>query len=61
VLHELLQENDYSNISMSKHSSDSKINVKISSCDKHKCESNEEENVSDNSSNAAWHMGKVRC
>jgi hypothetical protein len=33
VLYELLQENEYSDISERKYSSDSEINVKILSCD----------------------------
>jgi hypothetical protein len=45
-----LQENVYSDISESKYSSDSEINVKIISCDVQSVISDEKENVSDNSS-----------
>jgi hypothetical protein len=37
VLYELLQENEYSVISESKYTSDSKIDTNISSCDKQEC------------------------
>jgi hypothetical protein len=49
VIYELLQENEYSDISESEYSSDSEINVKISSCGEQSV-SSEEENDSDNSS-----------
>jgi hypothetical protein len=49
VLHELLQENEYSYISESESGSDSEINVEILSCDEESV-SSDEENVSDNSS-----------
>jgi hypothetical protein len=49
VLHVLLQENEYSDISESEYDSDSEINVEISSCDEQSV-SFEEENVGDNSS-----------
>jgi hypothetical protein len=46
----MLQENGYSGISESEYSSDSKINVTISSCGEQSVSSDEESNVSDNSS-----------
>jgi hypothetical protein len=49
VLCELLEENEYSDISESECSSDSDINVKISSCGEQNVISDEEENVSDES------------
>jgi hypothetical protein len=49
VLYELLQENECSDISEIKSSSDSKINVKILSCGEQNVSSDIEENVSDNS------------
>jgi hypothetical protein len=49
LLHELLHKNTYSDISESKYSSDSEINVKISSCGEQSLSSDVEENVSDNS------------
>jgi hypothetical protein len=49
VLYELLQENEYSDIFEIEYSSDSEINVKISSYGEHSVSSDEEENVSDNS------------
>jgi hypothetical protein len=49
VLYELLQENCCSDISERKYSSESEINVKISSCGEQGV-SSEKENVSDNSS-----------
>jgi hypothetical protein len=50
VLYELLQENEYSNISESAYSSGSKINVKILSCNEQNVSSDEGDNLSDNSS-----------
>jgi hypothetical protein len=50
VLYELLQKNEYSNISESNYSSDSEINVKILSYVVQSVSFEEEENVSDNSS-----------
>jgi hypothetical protein len=50
LLYELLQENGCSDMSVSECSSDSEINVKISSCCEQSVSSDEEENVSDNSS-----------
>jgi hypothetical protein len=50
VLYELLQKNEYNDISESEYSSDSEINVKILSCGEQSVSSDEEENVSDNSS-----------
>jgi hypothetical protein len=50
VLYEVLQKNEYSDISESEYSSDSKINVKILSCGEQSVSSVEEENVNDNSS-----------
>jgi hypothetical protein len=50
VLYELLQGNDCSDISESKYSSDSEINVKISSCCEQSVSSDEEENVRDSTS-----------
>jgi hypothetical protein len=47
---EVLQENEYSDISDSEYSSDSEINVKISSGCEQSARSDEAENVSDNSS-----------
>jgi hypothetical protein len=47
VLYEQFQENEYSDISESEYSSDSEINVKISSCEQ-SVGSEEDENVSDN-------------
>jgi hypothetical protein len=47
VLYELLQDNEYSDISEGKYSSDSEINVKISSCGEQSVSSDEEGNVSD--------------
>jgi hypothetical protein len=46
----LLQNNEYSDISESDYSSDSEINVKLLSCSEQSVSSDEEENVSDNSS-----------
>jgi hypothetical protein len=42
VFYQLLQKNDYSDISESKYSSDSKINVKILSCNEQGVSSDEE-------------------
>jgi hypothetical protein len=42
VLYELLQENEYRDTSESRCSSDSEINVKISSCGEHSVSSDEE-------------------
>jgi hypothetical protein len=50
VFDELLQENEYNDISESEYSSDSEINVKISSYDEQSVCSGEAESVSDNSS-----------
>jgi hypothetical protein len=50
VFHELLQENEYSDIFESECSSNSERNVKILFCGEQKICSDEEENVSDNSS-----------
>jgi hypothetical protein len=50
VFYELLQENEYSGISESEYSSDSEINVKISSGGEQIFSSDEAENISDNSS-----------
>jgi hypothetical protein len=50
VLHELLQGNQYTDISESEYVSDSEINVKILSCGEQSVGSDEEEYVSDNSS-----------
>jgi hypothetical protein len=61
VLYEPLQENEYSDIPESEYSSDSEINVKIFACGEQSVSSDEEEDVSDNSKHAVWHMGKVRC
>jgi hypothetical protein len=49
VSYELLQENEYRDISESEYSCDSEINVKILSCSEQSISSDEEENVSDNS------------
>jgi hypothetical protein len=49
VLYELLQENEC-NTSKSEYSSDSEINVKISSCGEQSVSSDVEENIGDNSS-----------
>jgi hypothetical protein len=46
----ILQENECSDISESECSSDSEINVKISSCGEQSVSCDEEENISDNSS-----------
>jgi hypothetical protein len=56
MLYELLQENEYSDIFESEYSSDSEMNVKISSCGEQSISSDEEESVSDNSSmqNGIW-------
>jgi hypothetical protein len=48
VLYDMLQENEYSDISESICSSDSEVNVKILSCGEQNISSDEEENVSDN-------------
>jgi hypothetical protein len=48
-VYELLQENEYSDVSGGEYSSDSEINVKISSCEQSDS-SDEEENVGDSSS-----------
>jgi hypothetical protein len=50
VFYELFEENEYSDISESEYSSDSEINVKISSCSEEIVGSDEEENDSDNTS-----------
>jgi hypothetical protein len=50
ALYELLQENEYGDISKSIYSTDSEINMKILSCGEQSIRSNEEENVCDNSS-----------
>jgi hypothetical protein len=50
VMRELLQENGCSSITTSKYSSDSEINVKISSNGERSVSSDEEENVGDSSS-----------
>jgi hypothetical protein len=50
VLYEPLQENDHSYISETVYSSESEINMKISSWGEQSVSSDEEENVSDNSS-----------
>jgi hypothetical protein len=50
MLCELLQENEYNDISESECSSDSDINVKILSCGEQSVSSDEEGNVSDDSS-----------
>jgi hypothetical protein len=47
--YELLQENECSDISESVYSSNSEINVKISSCGEKSVSFDEEENVNDNS------------
>jgi hypothetical protein len=47
VLYKLLQEIEYSDISKSKYSSDSEINMKISSCGERRVGCDEEENVND--------------
>jgi hypothetical protein len=44
----MLKQNEHSDISEGEYSSESKINVKISSCDEESVSSDEEENVSDN-------------
>jgi hypothetical protein len=49
-VYELLQEHEYSDISESKCSSNSEINLKISSCDEQRVSSNQEENIVDSSS-----------
>jgi hypothetical protein len=58
MLRDLLQDNEYSDISESVYSSDSKMNVKISSCGEQSVSSDEEENGSDNSSmqHGIWAM-----
>jgi hypothetical protein len=50
VLYEMLQQNEYSDISGSEYSSDSKKIVKILSCGEESVSSDDEENVSDNRS-----------
>jgi hypothetical protein len=50
VLYKLLQENEYSNVSEIKYSSDSEINGTVSSCRGQGVSAGEEENVSDSSS-----------
>jgi hypothetical protein len=50
VLYKLLQHNEYRDISGSEYSSNSEINVKIWSCCEQSVNSDDEENVSDNSS-----------
>jgi hypothetical protein len=60
-VYKLLQENEYSTISVSKYSSDSEINVNILSCGELNVSCGEEENVSDNSSMQRGLWGKVRC
>jgi hypothetical protein len=47
LLHELLQKNNYSDISGSEYSSDSEINMAISSCGEQSVSSDDGENVSD--------------
>jgi hypothetical protein len=49
VLNKMVQENEYSDISERKYSSDTEMNVKILSCEQ-SGSSEEEENVSNNSS-----------
>jgi hypothetical protein len=53
ILYELLQKNEYCDISENEYSSDSEVNVKILSCGEHSVSCDEEEYVSDNSS--MWH------
>jgi hypothetical protein len=57
-LYELFQESEYSDISEHECSSDSEINVKILSCGEQGVSSDEEQNVSDNSSmqHCIWAM-----
>jgi hypothetical protein len=50
VLYELLQENEYSDISEIECSSDSEIDGKFLSCGEESVSSDEEENISDSSS-----------
>jgi hypothetical protein len=50
VFYELLEENEYSDISESEYSTDSKINVKILSGDEQSVSSDEAKNISDSSS-----------
>jgi hypothetical protein len=49
AFYEPLQENEYSDISGNEYSNDTKINVKISSCDEQSVSSDAEEKVSDSS------------
>jgi hypothetical protein len=50
VLHKLLQENGYSDITESEYSSESEINAKISSSGEQSVSTDEEEDISDSSS-----------
>jgi hypothetical protein len=63
VLYVMLQENEYSDISGSKYSSDSEINVKILSCGGKSVSSDEVESVSDNSrmQHGIWTKSGTDC